>query len=149
MEKKPTRVQKSQKNLKRYVKAKRYNRERGEKGRVKKENKKRTLVVDSLSGLSMLESLAYNLRSDIPAHTAVEAISRHYCSLYGDTTLSWYKAKNDVRKIVLQGTQSPNANVLLQSNMWEPTVFSKEAVDKLIASDEPKIGIERRLQLGF
>ena len=114
---------------------------------LKKENKERTLVVDSLSGLSMLESLAYNLRSDIPAHTAVEAISRHYCSLYGDTTLSWYKAKNDVRKIVLQGTQSPFANVLLQSSMWEPTVFSKEAVEKLIASDEPKMGIERRLHL--
>ena len=49
--------------------------------------------------------------------------------------------------IVLQGSQSPYANILLQSNMWEPTVFSKEAVDKLIASDEPKIGIEWRLHL--
>ena len=105
------------------------------------------VVVDSISGLSMLESLAKNLKSDPPAHTAVQAISRHYCSLFADNTLRWYITKNDVRKIVLQGSQSPYASLLLQSNMWEPTVFGKEALDDLIKSDNPKMGILKRLQL--
>ena len=114
---------------------------------LKKECTERMVVVDSISGLSMLESLAKNLKSDPPAHTAVQAISRHYCSLFADNTLRWYITKNDVRKIVLQGSQSPYASLLLQSNMWEPTVFGKEALDDLIKSDNPKMGILKRLQL--
>ena len=45
-----------------------------------KECTERMVVADSISGLSMLESLAKNLKSNTPAHTAVQAISRHYCS---------------------------------------------------------------------
>ena len=109
----------------------------------------RARVVDSISGLSMLDSLAKEVKSNINTHTTVEAISRHYLSLLSDTTLRWYVAKMNVRKIVLQGSQTPQAADLIESNMWEPSVFGKEAVRLLIDGDVPRIGIQKRLALSF
>ena len=40
----------------------------------------------------------------------------------------------DVRKIVLQGSQNPQAIALLKSNMWEPTIFESEMIERLVKS---------------
>ena len=107
----------------------------------------RAQLVDSISGLSMLDSLAKKVKHDVSTHTAVEAIARHYLSLLSGTTLRWISAKIDIRKIVLQGSSTPHAADLLESNVWEPTIFGSKAVTKLIESDIPRIGIDRRLKI--
>ena len=109
------------------------------------ESKTRAQLVDLISGLSMLDSLAKEFKDNAAAHTAVEAISKHFSSLLGDTVLRWLTAKTDIRKIVLQGSQSAYAVDLLQSNMWEPTIFGKDAVKSLIENNIPRIEIADRL----
>ena len=95
----------------------------------------------------MLQSLAQKVEDNAPTHTAVEAISRHYMSQMGDSALKWYVAKMDVRKIVLQGSKAPEAVVLLESNMWESSIFCKATVKKLIESDTPPWSLGKRLGL--
>ena len=111
------------------------------------ECKARAQLVDSISGLAMLDSLAKAVQDNGATHTAVEAISRHYLSILSDTTLRWIKTKIDVRKIVLQGSTVPQATDLLESNVWEPTVFGHEAVKELKANDVPRLGIDKRLNI--
>ena len=111
------------------------------------ECKARAQVVDSISGLSMLDSLAKEFKDNAAAHSAVEAISKHFSSLLGDTVLRWIAAKTDVRKIVLQGSQCAYAIDLLQSNMWEPTIFANDAVKSLIENNIPRIQMADRLEV--
>ena len=111
------------------------------------ECKTRAQVVDSISGLSMLESLAKEFKDNAAAHSAVEAISKHFSSLLGDTVLRWLAAKTDVRTIVLQGSQCAYAIDLLQSNMWEPTIFANDAVKSLIENNIPRIQMADRLEV--
>ena len=111
------------------------------------ESRTRTQLVNSISGLSMLDSLAKELKGNAASHTAVEAISRHHLSVLSDYSLRWFVAKTDIRKIMLQGSQAPQAIDLLESNVWEPTIFAKDAVKSLIDSDVPRIGIEKRLKI--
>ena len=107
----------------------------------------RAQLVDSISGLSMLDSLAKKVKHDVSTHSAVESIARHYLSLLSDTTLRWISAKIDIRKIVLQGSSTPQAADLLGSDVWEPTIFGQKAVTKLIEGDVPRIGIDKRLKI--
>ena len=107
----------------------------------------RAHLVDSISGLSMLGSLATQLKGNQTCHKAVDSISRHYLSLLSDSSLRWFSAKTDVRKIILQGSQVPQALDLLQSNVWEPTIFSASAMKKLLENDVPRIGVDKRLQI--
>ena len=105
----------------------------------------RANLVNAISGLSMLESLAKKLKDSVTTHTAIEAISRHFLSVLSDTSLRWFLTKTDVRRIVLQGSRKPAAIDLLVSDMWEPRIFSKKAIKKLIESDVPQLGINVRL----
>ena len=109
----------------------------------------RSRVVDSITGLGMLESLAKEVKSNVTIHTSVEAIARHYLSVLSETTLRWYVAKMDVRKIVLQGSQAPQAAELIESNMWEPDVFGKDAVKRIVDKDVPPVGVQKRLGLSW
>ena len=84
---------------------------------IEEELRARSRVVDSITGLGMLDSLAKEVKSNVTVHTSVEAIARHYLSVLSETTLRWYVAKMDVRKIVLQGSQAPQAVELIESNM--------------------------------
>ena len=95
----------------------------------------------------MLDSLANELKDNVAARTAVEAISKHYLSQLADAVLRWIIAKIDVRKIVLQGSKNPYAMDLLQSNVWEPTIFAKSAVNSLIENNIPRKEIEERLDI--
>ena len=85
----------------------------------------RAQLVDSISGLSMLDSLAKELKDNIAAHTAVEAILKHYLSLLGDVVLRWLTAKTDVRKIVLRGPKSPHAINSLHLTCGNPQFLLK------------------------
>ena len=106
----------------------------------------RALVVNSLSGLSMLESLANKVKGN-SNRTAVEAISRHYLSQLGDNILKWYIAKMNVRKIALQNSQAPEAVELLESNMWDPRLFSQDTLKRLKENDNQRWGLAKRLGL--
>ena len=101
---------------------------------LEEETRTRSILVDSISGLSMLDSLAKELKENLILHTAVEAISRHYLPQLCDNSLRWMFAKMDVRKIVLQGSQNPQAIALLKSNMWEPTIFESEMIERFVKS---------------
>ena len=111
------------------------------------ECKARAQLVDSISGLSMLDSLAKEFKDNAAAHSAVEAISKHYSSLLGNTVLRWLAAKADIRIIVLQGSQCADAVDLLQSNMWEPTIFAKDAVRNLKENNIPRMHMADRLEV--
>ena len=54
----------------------------------------RTNLVDSISGLSMLYSLAEELKENTTAHNAVDAISRHYLPQLCDNSLFLDVCKN-------------------------------------------------------
>ena len=116
---------------------------------LEEELRTRSRVVDSITGLGMLESLAKEVKANVTIHTSVEAIARHYLSVLSEATLRWYVAKMNVRKIVLQGSQAPQAADLLESNMWEPDLFGKDAVQRIIDTDIPRLGVEKRLGLSF
>ena len=107
----------------------------------------RARVTDAITGLSMLDSLAKEVKSNVTIHTSVEAIARHYLSVLSEATLRWYITKMNVRKIVLQGSQAPQAVELIESNMWEPDIFGKDVVKRVIDSDVPRLGIQKRLGL--
>ena len=107
----------------------------------------RAQLVNAISGLGMLDLLAKQLKDNSPTHTATEAISRHFLTFLSDYSLRWYMTKSDIRKIVLQGSLNPFALDLLLSNMWEPTIFSRAAVKKLIESDVPRMGLQHRLEI--
>ena len=111
------------------------------------ECKARAQLVDSITGLSMLDSLAKEFKDNAAAHSAVEAISKHYSSLLGDTVLRWLAAKADIRIIVLQGSQCADAIDLLQSSMWEPTIFAADAVKSLKENNIPRMLMADRLEV--
>ena len=116
---------------------------------LEEELRARSRVVDSLTGLGMLDSLAKEVKSNVTVHTSVEAIARHYLSVLSEATLRWYVAKMDVRKIVLQGSKAPQAVELMESNMWDPDIFGKDVVQRIVDKDVPTVGIEKRLGLSW
>ena len=97
----------------------------------------------------LLDSLVKEVKSNFTIHTSVEAIARHYLSVLSEATLRWYVAKMNVRKIVLQGSQAPQAGELIESNMWEPDIFGKDIVKRVIDTDVPRQGVQKRLALSF
>ena len=114
---------------------------------LEEECKARARVADAITGLSMLDSLAKEVKSNVTVHTSVEAIARHYLSVLRETTLHWYIAKMNVRKIVLQGSQAPQAGELIESNMWEPDIFGKDIVKRIKDTDVQGQGVQKRLGL--
>ena len=116
---------------------------------LEEEAKTRTNLVDSITGLSMLYSLAKELESNVTAHTAVEAISRHYLPQLCENSLRWTFAKTDVRKIILQGSKAPQAIKLLKSNMWEPNIFATDAVKQFMESNVLNLPSDERLQITY
>ena len=59
----------------------------------------RANLVNAISGLSMLDSLAKILKDSATTHKAIEAILRHFLSVLSDASICWLLKKSDVRKL--------------------------------------------------
>ena len=102
---------------------------------LEKEKLTRSKIVDTLSGLSMLESATKSIKNNTTLVSVLEATSRHFLSFLKDAVTDWIAAKFDVRKIVLQGSTAPGCYDLLISDIWDASLFPSAIVAELKAQD--------------
>ena len=111
------------------------------------EKNSRLRLLEYISGLGMLDSIIKSIESNTPLVDALKATARHQVSFLKDFALTWFRAKYVIRQIVLQYSDAPIASSLLTSDMWQPNLFSTEAIASLCNSDHRDEGSAYRLWL--
>ena len=86
----------------------------------------RAHLVNNLTGLRALELHSDSLDEGSKKSSAL-AIAKVFLPNIKYFVIKWMAAKMKLRKAILHNQDSPAARVLLKSNMWDPSIFPKEA----------------------
>ena len=89
----------------------------------------RALLVNNFTGLRTLELLGQKLKNEADLATT-QAIARLFLPNIKPAFIRWVTAKIKLRSLILQKQKHSAAHVLLTSNVWEPSVFPKEAIER-------------------
>ena len=89
----------------------------------------RALLVNNFTALKTLELFGGKLKDESNI-AATQAIAKLFLPNLKPSYINWATAKMKIRKIILHGQDHSAARILLRSNLWDPAIFPKEAIDE-------------------
>ena len=94
------------------------------------ERNARALLVNNITALKSLELFGDKLKDESNI-AATQAIAKLFFSNVKPSLNNWISAKIKIRKLILHGQEHSAHRDLLKSNIWDPAIFPKEAIDEL------------------
>ena len=104
----------------------------------------RAHLVNNLTGLRSLELLSDNLKEESKKSSTL-AIAKIFLPNIRYFVVKWMAAKMRLRKEILHNQDTNPVRILLKSNMWDPSIFPKEAFDE--ARNSKNSGLRTLLNL--
>ena len=102
---------------------------------LEEERDTRALLVNNITGLQSLELFGDNLKDKVKLATA-QAIAKLFLPNIKFLLISWISAKLRIRQKILHDQDNTAARILLKSNVWDPVIFPKEAIDQAMKKDK-------------
>ena len=103
-------------------------------------------MLESISGISMLEHTIKEIEDDVLANT-LKAIAKHFLSSMKDSALNWITAKFNVRQIILQFSTTSAALDLLASDVWEASIFDSKTITDILKKNTQNLTFKELLDL--
>ena len=97
---------------------------------LEEEKDTRSILVNNISGLRALELLAEKLHKDSSSQSTTLSIASLFLSNLKPLLVNWMEAKMNLRSSILHNQDSHAVRLLLKSDMWSPSIFSKSALEE-------------------
>ena len=106
----------------------------------------RALLVNNLTGLRATELFSENFKDELPKKTTALALAKLFLPNIKYFVIKWMSAKMRLRKEILHNQDNPLIRILLRSNMWDASIFPKEAFEEL-KNTKASDGVRNKLNL--
>ena len=98
---------------------------------LNEERDTRALLVNNLTGLRAVELFSDNFKEDQSKKASALAMARLFLPNIKYFIVKWMAAKMKLRREILHQQDNEPVRILLKSNMWDPSVFPTEAIEKV------------------
>ena len=95
------------------------------------ERNARALLANNFSVLRTLEIFADTFPSDESKKSTIHAIARNLLPNIRHFLINWISTKLKIRRKILLNQDSTAHKILLRSNIWDPSIFPKDAIDQI------------------
>ena len=94
-----------------------------------KELETRTNLVNQITGLRNLEILSEKFKKEDNNCYTTLAVAKGFLPVLKSLLVDWMEAKMALRKSILHNQDTEAVRILLQADMWQPTIFAEESLE--------------------
>ena len=98
---------------------------------LEKELDTRTNLVNQITGLRNLEIFSDKFKKDDNNCYTTLAIAKGFLPVLKFLFVDWMEAKMALRKSILHDQDTEAVRILLQADMWQPTIFTEESLEEV------------------